>query len=210
MRHKEWLDQPVEEWGDVYHTGLNFDFVALRDIEPDEEILIDYGVAWQKAWEEHVKNFVPPTYIPAYELNDELYDMELRTEEDRDYQLDGVQLYCEWYYLRKHNAKKPPKGYSNWPCRVIKKHGEDKYVVRLLEVVGKEDDGKTVYKSGQVVWGLPRDAFFFQDIPFSGDVHQKWAFRHPMLVPDDGMWPDIWNVDSEEESDETETGYYFS
>lgn len=30
------------------------DFVATQDIQPDEEILIDYGIEWEKAWDEHV------------------------------------------------------------------------------------------------------------------------------------------------------------
>ena len=43
LRHPEWLDQPVKEWGKTFHSGLSLDFVALRDIEEDEEITIDYG-----------------------------------------------------------------------------------------------------------------------------------------------------------------------
>lgn len=33
------------------------DVVATRDISADEEIFIDYGEAWEKAWLAHVKNF---------------------------------------------------------------------------------------------------------------------------------------------------------
>lgn len=34
---------------------LAVEYVALRDIEPGEELLLDYGSAWQDAWDEHVK-----------------------------------------------------------------------------------------------------------------------------------------------------------
>ena len=43
LRHPEWLEMPVRKWSSIYHSGLSFDFVALRDIEPDEEITINYG-----------------------------------------------------------------------------------------------------------------------------------------------------------------------
>ena len=36
------------------------DFVATRDIQPDEEILIDYGIEWEKAWDEHVTAWRSP------------------------------------------------------------------------------------------------------------------------------------------------------
>jgi hypothetical protein len=36
------------------------EFVAIRDINPDEEIFIDYGDEWDNAWNEHVKNYEPP------------------------------------------------------------------------------------------------------------------------------------------------------
>jgi hypothetical protein len=72
-------------WGRTTHAGLSSDFVALRDIEEDEEILIDYGEAWERAWQEHVRNFVPrENYVPANELN-EMADIVYRTVEDRDY-----------------------------------------------------------------------------------------------------------------------------
>jgi len=37
--------------------GLGMDIVATRDIQPDEEIFIDYGPLWQQKWEEHVQNW---------------------------------------------------------------------------------------------------------------------------------------------------------
>jgi len=49
---KDWLDaHPLEVTG---QSGqLLMEFVALRDIGPGEEILINYGDAWKEAWEHH-------------------------------------------------------------------------------------------------------------------------------------------------------------
>ena len=70
MRHPEWRDKKVKKWVKTYHTGVSIDFVALRDIQEGEEILIDYGEAWERAWQQHVQSFVPREgYMPAYEMN---------------------------------------------------------------------------------------------------------------------------------------------
>jgi hypothetical protein len=37
--------------------GLFFDYVAMRDIMPGDEIFLDYGDAWDAAWEAHAKNW---------------------------------------------------------------------------------------------------------------------------------------------------------
>jgi len=188
MRHREWLEQPIQQWGDVYHTGLQFDFVATRDIAPGEEILIDYGEAWQREWDGHVKRFVPRTdpYVPAFELNEIGYDLDLRMEEDQDYELENIRLHCRWHYLRRHGVRKT-KGAQDPACRIVRKLGEDSYLVRLVEW----DDDQSHYKAGRLVWGIPKDGFFFRDLHLSRDHHQAWAFRHAMLIPDD-LFPEIW------------------
>jgi hypothetical protein len=35
------------------------EFIATRDIQPGEEVLIDYGERWQQAWDQHVKDWTP-------------------------------------------------------------------------------------------------------------------------------------------------------
>jgi hypothetical protein len=45
----------------IYHTGsshnrLLVDYIALRDIQVGEEILLDYGRDWQAAWDQHVED----------------------------------------------------------------------------------------------------------------------------------------------------------
>ncbi|KAL3760192.1 hypothetical protein ACHAWU_001702 [Discostella pseudostelligera] len=49
-----WLkDHPIDV---MERSGkLALEYVALRDIEPGEEILLDYGELWQTAWKEHKK-----------------------------------------------------------------------------------------------------------------------------------------------------------
>ena len=41
---------------DVY-TGLVLEVVALRNITVGEEVTVDYGQEWEKAWYDHVKSW---------------------------------------------------------------------------------------------------------------------------------------------------------
>lgn len=66
FHHEDWLDKPVEFLEDQWTAGLMLEFVALRDIEPDEEVFINYGDAWQKAWDEHVEQWKPKSRDSDY------------------------------------------------------------------------------------------------------------------------------------------------
>lgn len=55
-------------------SGFMMDIVASRDILPNEEILIDYGQAWEDAWNKHVQDWKAPInakmYSPSYVMDD--------------------------------------------------------------------------------------------------------------------------------------------
>jgi hypothetical protein len=45
---------PTQLWeNSTRPDGLILELVATRDIQPDEEILLDYGSIWSKSWKEH-------------------------------------------------------------------------------------------------------------------------------------------------------------
>ena len=194
MRHPEWFEEPIAEWGYVYHTGLQIDFVATRNIEADEEILIDYGSLWQKAWDSHVKEFKfeeyrSEHYRPAYELNELVFDddFELRTEKDREYELDGVRVFCRRWYLHQSNSRIV----RDQACNVVRKLGDDSYLVRAVKWKDDNEDRTTSLKQDTVLfWGVPKDVFYFEDLPYTRDIHQQWAFRHPIMIPED-MFPNV-------------------
>lgn len=55
MAYPEWLQlDALTLLHDKSHAGLMMEFYALRDINPGEDILLDYGNSWQTAWNEHV------------------------------------------------------------------------------------------------------------------------------------------------------------
>jgi hypothetical protein len=74
--------------GDVKNLnrpGFMMDIVATRDILPNEEILMDYGEAWEKAWKAHVQEWIAPInsnmYSPSYVMDD--VAALLRTEKEQ-------------------------------------------------------------------------------------------------------------------------------
>eukprot|EP00934_Nitzschia_sp_Nitz4_P001267 Nitzschia sp. Nitz4//scaffold24_size164493//61516//63539//NITZ4_002322-RA/size164493-snap-gene-0.4-mRNA-1//1//CDS//3329544096//1267//frame0 len=191
MRHPDWLERPFSEWGHEYHTGLQIDFVALRDIEEGEEIFIDYGTAWQEAWDRHVETFVPrgPNYLPSYELNKlDPATIDFRTIHDRDYLLDGVRLVCNWWYIRQFV---PDHETRDSECQILKKLDNGNYQAQLVE--NFTEDGRSKKWLGPILWSIPPDAFYFEDLPYTRDHYQWGSFRHAMMIPDD-MFPNAWKV----------------
>jgi hypothetical protein len=187
MRHKEWLEQPIDKWGKELHTGLSIDFVALRDIEEGEEVFIDYGTTWQKAWEEHVSNFVPRAHIPAYELN-EMTDVEIHTNDERPPEKDGVKLWCRGWYKKLSGVKNVA---LDSQCRVLKRRDNDKYLVQLIEEKKDKTSQQTIIIDGPILWNVPSDVFYFADMPRELDHHQSSSFRKAMMIPDK-LFPNAW------------------
>jgi hypothetical protein len=55
-----WTELTLEELAMKESRGLSMEIVALRDIQVGEEIFIDYGEDWERAWEKHVASWTPP------------------------------------------------------------------------------------------------------------------------------------------------------
>jgi hypothetical protein len=201
MRHHEWLDWPVQGFEDEEHTGLSFDFVALRDIQEDDEVLIDYGDEWEDAWRQHVESFIlrRPGYAPAFELNKRM-DLQIQTIDEYDYDAEGIQIYCWNYYLKLQGVEPVMDKVEYSPCQVVVRTSssngsattgnDDRYVAEIWEVELTKF-GQVKHHITGVMFDVPRDAFYFVDMPYTRDHHQAWSFRHDMRIPDD-LLPDAW------------------
>ncbi|KAI2497402.1 hypothetical protein MHU86_17113 [Fragilaria crotonensis] len=70
----EWLNKTIEEFAKHKFAVLSMELVALRDIEPDEEVVLDYGEEWEAAWDAHVASWSPvegaASYVSSSELNE--------------------------------------------------------------------------------------------------------------------------------------------
>ena len=217
MSHPEWRELPLESWGGKKTAGLSFDLVALRDIDTDEEILIDYGEEWESAWREHVQNFKVdrPLYIPAFELN-VMADLKVYTDDEYNYKSDGVFVFCRRIHILLSGIDIQEatdwEGYEDepriidgiYPCRVIKRNHSNSYMAELVIREQVEDEEtelwQTVETFSHVLFDVPRDGFYFRDAFYSRDIHKHWSFRHDMRLPDE-IFPEVWKnrKDSEQE-----------
>mmetsp|Transcript_3776 Transcript_3776/g.7684 ORF Transcript_3776/g.7684 Transcript_3776/m.7684 type:complete len:586 (+) Transcript_3776:276-2033(+) len=78
FHNKDWLNRSLDELKFEWRASLMLEYIALRDIEEGEEVLIDYGKEWSDAWEAHRKDWVPPS---AEDLAGEV-DFYSREDED--------------------------------------------------------------------------------------------------------------------------------
>ena len=196
MRHDEWCDSSLETMDQEVHSGLVFDFIALRDIEKDQEVLIDYGKEWQDAWDQHVRTWVPPAgsqeYMAAYELNNDL-DLVIQTFHEASYS-DNLLLYVHAEYRFMSGLKESP--FDLYSCRVLDRYtvkDETMYMVELFSAKDSANDMTVVQYFNEVLFAIPRDAFVFRDAPYSRDHQLRSSFRHEMMIPDD-MFPDSWKT----------------
>lgn len=218
LRHPEWLNESYHRWYKTDHTGLSFDVVALRDIDEDEEILIDYGEEWERAWQEHVARFDRPRrgYMPAFEMNQQV-ELQIKTIYETDYEQDeGIYTYCrktivdmalgedDALFDDEHLTVevKDLEDKGCYPCRVVHRNHNDSYVAELFYRADKEHPlgiwDVHVDRVKYVLFDVPRDTFYFRDAIYTRDHHQYWTFRHDMRIPDD-ILPIAWR-DSLQES----------
>jgi hypothetical protein len=207
-----WLQQTsVADMANEYSTKLAIDFVALRDIQPGEEIFLDYGDEWEEAWIRHVKTWeqysghlgaLHTRYQPAslYNLDGGLL-IRTKQEQESDPYPANLELRCHeqtMYFLQDPSGSwiNPSFGWQpaeeGYECEVLERvpRGVDHvYTVRL-----KHTDGQF-----HVARNVTRAFVAFFDRPYSTDMHLPWAFRHKLIIPD-AMFPDSWKTSKEKRS----------
>lgn len=190
MQHPEWLDQPFKDWITILKAGLMLNFVATRDIQPGEEVFLDYGPEWEAAWQRHVSEWRPAKHATRYRPARELNMREtIMTMAEGHYQEEDVTMYClEWYRtwsglpeedervqgisgFRVHKGTTSNLGMFSHFCRVIDRYqgseGETLYTVELYSQEESKDGDKCEILVYEVLLAVPRDAIFFEDVPYS-------------------------------------------
>ena len=90
-------------------SGLMLEFVASKDIAKDEEVLLDYGDAWEKAWQEHSETWLPSDaggkYTATHFYNSKTQHPVLRTVEEQDENPypPNLEMKCILEYSRSEN-----------------------------------------------------------------------------------------------------------
>lgn len=206
----QWLNNSIDEL-DFSSAGLMFEYVAIRDILPNDEILLDYGREWQEAWDAHVKAHSPTIESKGY-ISASLFppDQPFRTvkELETNPYPSNLQLHCFYHdswsesdantertvWKRKWENRDYNFG-SLTPCNVtlqtsnIGLDGKPVYTV----VMNAENDhyekesSQPLYKLTRV----PHRAISLRDTQYSIDTLSPTAFRHSIGIPDE-IFPKSW------------------
>jgi hypothetical protein len=209
--HADWLERTPDDLKSEPHAGLIMELVATRDIQDGEEVFLDYGPAWEQAWQDYVKNKWRPTpqdkdYVSATQLNLNVRVLKTRAEIDGDEEtlqmLASVYMVCyielvdkpartdgkveiDWMY-RPAMTEEADKAY---PCDVVERtpvETPDNVDSTTYTVVLKIDENN--FKS---VEGIPRAAIRFVDQQYTSDLFLPTAFRHAIVIPNH-MFPAAW------------------
>mmetsp|Transcript_8858 Transcript_8858/g.16726 ORF Transcript_8858/g.16726 Transcript_8858/m.16726 type:complete len:646 (+) Transcript_8858:186-2123(+) len=207
----------AEELIEIFGSNLplGFDVIATRDIAANEEVFIDYGDDWQKAWDDHVKewNSSKEWSKEALELNFERGNEPFMTMLEREYSgdqmPDNVMTACHAVGLQNgelENQDGSPalqfdetntnlKGGHFKMCDVLERHQKSEvadtteylYTVKLYQVDDDDDDDDSI------IANVPHSHIRYVDKPYQSSIHKE-LFRHPIQIPDiifPASWRDI-------------------
>lgn len=209
MSHSHWLDLPLERFHEMAYPGaMVIEYVALREIKEGEEIFLDYGDDWQKAWDSHVEHWKPTRNAEKHVYPEEMpTDDQLKTleEQEDDPYPKNLAMVCDiGDWDRKRGTGKPQKWYPSdweWPmpltyCHILSrkknKEGEDLYEIAItFDQMNPAFDSSIPREEMYIDYDVPRKAIFWVEKPYQSDMHLKNAFRHTMKFPDE-LVPQTW------------------
>ena len=190
-------------------SSFLMELVALRDLEPGEEIFVHYGEEWHAAWEKHSLGWSrtgthedyqsahdymalhpDETWRVLSELEVEPYPANLRTAcffGMNEEQWDGIENSTEWM---------EETAYCLRPCTLLERRYDDNEIeydatVLPMESIFEPEECGPIYDEGMLVTGIPASYIRLIDRPYTSDLHLKHAFRHAMSLPE-APFPDSW------------------
>jgi hypothetical protein len=195
------LERPIEHFAKDSTAKFAMELIATKDIQPNEEVFLDYGDLWEKAWSDHVQNWKPSfadeQYVSAYQLNEDERLLTIFEQIHYPYP-SNAELSCDINLFNRIDWG----AFQNDGRVILSDHG-DKYldcdVLRHREVngttrytaVANRPSTDTLPERFEKLVDAPREAFRFRDRPYTSDMFLRNAFRQPITIPDE-MFPELW------------------
>jgi hypothetical protein len=220
MQH--FMDADVRILDKDWRAKLAMEMVALRDIQPDEEIFLDYGDAWEAAWQYHLQTWEPEPnaadYVSAADLNQNKVSWRTEfdlldagyTDEYRDTEVWCNDAFIDEKWRGFYKQGRMSEFFSQhqghiYNCDLLShetlRNGTTLYTAFLWWK--DKVTGETV--SIGMIRDVPQVALIWYDLPYQSDVQMYNTFRHDLRIPDD-MFPKAWKNRLEEENDDVEEG----
>ncbi len=202
QNHRHWLDLPLNKfWEMVYPGALILDVVALRDIQPGEELYLDYGPEWEAAWQDHFSlweaNTEPYVYPADMDLTQPFRTLEEQKKDPYPSNLATICFEGEWDI----EENKPvdwtePTFWTDGMlyCHILKREQDSKTGSYFYEVsLGYRKEPHPLDDTRYITRKVPHKAIMFVDKPYQSDMHLKNSFRHPIGIPDE-LIPEHWRA----------------
>ena len=214
---KEAQGTEVNLLSQVGPVDMILDLVATRPIKKGEEVLLDYGESWAKAWEKHVKEWKKGTFTDsALVLNEKYHSLEkiqpfpTPLEDSNQLGNENVALHCIVIYdedkieRRRNEDGTRTKVYPWIPQSADENRLKTDIAFRSVNrgpcsIVERSGDETSGYKyvvqpasdSGILIKNVPHSAIRFVDLPYKSPHHDETAFRHAIEFPD-AIFPSAW------------------
>jgi hypothetical protein len=210
LHRKEFLELPSEQVLDA-GFGLLMECVALRDIEPHEEIFLDYGEEWESAWLDHVRTWEPipgsEKYVSASDAVEAFGILTVEEQKSKPYP-EHLQTACYFYHTSDTSYYDENEDGSMWVqweeknrdclrwCNILERRVEDDGSVYYDALVSPQDsmlhEDCILSEHGKIfISGIPNDAVTLVDESFSRDQYMPNVFRHYIRLSDD-LFPTAW------------------
>jgi hypothetical protein len=204
------LNASIEELDSDATAKLAMELVAIRDIEEGEEVFLDYGDDWERAWQEHVKAWKPvkkaAEYVSAAQLDEDQFARLQTVFEALEKPFsNSVDLTCNSAFRNKMWKKAYAKGELEkfldkangelFPCDILRyresKHNGTTYFYTVV-LYDEDDEERKI-----MIDDMPREGIKFIDRPYTTDMFLENAFRHDIRLPDE-IFPEAWRNSKQE------------
>lgn len=171
----KWLNKTVVEFDMHALSVLAMELVTLRDIEPDEKVVLDYDEEWETESNAHIELWRPvaraASYISALKAMLKRYpdNVHVRTR------LDVSFTHSTWKTGHILNWVYCLAMFGVWTVDC----GDDGNISNAT--IYTEDDEEEEYSK---VRDVPGKAFEFRDVAYTGDFLQHNVSRHDTHIPD--------------------------
>lgn len=217
---KKAQESDVKSLAKVGPVDVILELVATRPIKKGEEVLLDYGESWAKAWQKHANDwkntFKKATVKSAMALNEKYHSavkpepFPTPSEKTSDLGNENVALKCFILYdedkieRRRNEDGTRTKVYPWIPHPADANRLLTGDAIRSINrdgcsIVERSGDDVSGYKyviqpqsqSGILIKNVPHSSIRFVDLPYTSPYHDETAFRHSIEFPD-AIFPSAW------------------
>ena len=218
---QSYLSRPIQEIDNLFVHIM--DVVALRDIQENEEIFLDYGSDFDAELKQHQSQFEPDPKAPpkAAVLNQKNEVVRTLKEQQNEPYPKFVSTICyvddtsskavDWVNdnnkprmalpedLAFLDPDSPLKIFNvTWDateieCQIIHRDDDDSELYVVRLLLGDENEDKPY------IFDVPRWSLMFLDQEYQSPLHNPKAFRHYIEIPSD-IFPKAW-IDKDDQDE---------